>query len=194
MYCARWVCSCRKHALGCQYEVSMTCMNGSRHACGGPFLRTYVNANAASLEFAQGGASALLQAQNSNAAESSSLHAAASAPYTSSEHLRSQGPPVASTSGGPTDVQQMQEVVAANLPVFYFHPKEQYFPCTVEWFLQRCQLALIRRYNLSQYKYACRANAGYMLQQCTFDRSLTVHTGQGRPFQQIMLLTALWRP
>ncbi|KAL0028666.1 hypothetical protein WJX79_009247 [Trebouxia sp. C0005] len=45
----------------------------------------------------------------------------------------------------PTRRQTLHAAVAANLPVFVFHPAERYFPCTVEWFLQRCELQLIRK-------------------------------------------------
>ena len=31
----------------------------------------------------------------------------------------------ASRTAGPATVEQMQDIVAANLPVFYFHPKER---------------------------------------------------------------------
>ncbi|KAL0034634.1 hypothetical protein WJX77_000317 [Trebouxia sp. C0004] len=54
----------------------------------------------------------------------------------------------------PTRLQTLHAAVAANLPVFVFHPAErlesntdrtlQVFP-TVEWFLQRCELQLIRK-------------------------------------------------
>lgn len=45
----------------------------------------------------------------------------------------------------PTRLQTLHAAVAANLPVFVFHSAERYFPCTVEWFLQRCELQLIRK-------------------------------------------------
>lgn len=35
-------------------------------------------------------------------------------------------------------------MVAANTPVFYLHPRERFFPCTVEWFLQHARLAVMR--------------------------------------------------
>jgi hypothetical protein len=40
--------------------------------------------------------------------------------------------------------QELAEVVAANTPVFYLHPRERFFPCTVEWFLQHARLAVMR--------------------------------------------------
>lgn len=42
-------------------------------------------------------------------------------------------------------LQTLHAAVAANLPVFVFHPAERYWPCTVEWFLQHCELRLIRK-------------------------------------------------
>jgi uncharacterized membrane protein YgcG len=53
-----------------------------------------------------------------------------------------------SQSGGdaehPTTVEELAEVVAANTPVFYLHPRERFYPCTVEWFLQHARLAVMR--------------------------------------------------
>ena len=40
--------------------------------------------------------------------------------------------------------------MAANAPVFFLHPRESYFPCTVEWFLQRAQLCVMRSVMLSR--------------------------------------------
>jgi hypothetical protein len=40
--------------------------------------------------------------------------------------------------------QELAEVVAANTPVFYLHPRERFYPCTVEWFLQHARLAVMR--------------------------------------------------
>lgn len=37
-------------------------------------------------------------------------------------------------------VQEVQDIVAANTPVYYLHPEDQFNPCTVEWFLDRSQL------------------------------------------------------
>ncbi|KAK9902691.1 hypothetical protein WJX75_002901 [Coccomyxa subellipsoidea] len=52
----------------------------------------------------------------------------------------------ASTSGRlPQTVQELQDIIASNCPVFYFHPEERYFPCTVQWFLERSELQLIRK-------------------------------------------------
>ena len=36
------------------------------------------------------------------------------------------------------------EAVAANAPVFFLHPRERYFPCSVEWFLERAELCITR--------------------------------------------------
>ena len=40
--------------------------------------------------------------------------------------------------------------MAANAPVFFLHPRESYFPCTVEWFLHRAQLCVMRSVLLSR--------------------------------------------
>ncbi len=40
--------------------------------------------------------------------------------------------------------------MAANAPVFFLHPRESFFPCTVEWFLQRAQLCVMRNVMLSR--------------------------------------------
>ncbi|DBB18049.1 TPA: hypothetical protein ACH3X3_003041 [Trebouxia sp. C0006] len=57
----------------------------------------------------------------------------------------------------PTRLQTLHAAVAANLPVFVFHPAERYFPCTVEWFLQRCELQLIRKgWKRSLLRVLCR--------------------------------------
>ncbi|CAL5225933.1 g8728 [Coccomyxa viridis] len=45
----------------------------------------------------------------------------------------------------PGTVEELEEVIANNCPVFYFHPAEKYFPCTVQWFLERCELQVIRK-------------------------------------------------
>jgi len=42
------------------------------------------------------------------------------------------------------------DAVAANAPVFFLHPRESFFPCTVEWFLQRSQLCVMRSVMLSR--------------------------------------------
>jgi len=39
-------------------------------------------------------------------------------------------------------------VVAANTPVFYLHPRERFFPCTVEWFMQHARLAVMKNFML----------------------------------------------
>lgn len=35
-------------------------------------------------------------------------------------------------------------MVAANAPVFHLHPDEQYFPCSVEFFLEQARLCIMR--------------------------------------------------
>ncbi len=47
-------------------------------------------------------------------------------------------------------MQDVLDAVAANAPVFFLHPRESYFPCTVEWFLQRAQLCIMRSIMLSR--------------------------------------------
>ncbi len=39
-------------------------------------------------------------------------------------------------------------MVAANTPVFYLHPRERFFPCTVEWFMQHARLAVMKNFML----------------------------------------------
>jgi len=41
-------------------------------------------------------------------------------------------------------VEELRDVVAANTPVFHLHPNEQYFPCTVEYFLESARLCIMR--------------------------------------------------
>jgi hypothetical protein len=53
-----------------------------------------------------------------------------------------------SGSSYPTTVEELAEVVAANTPVFYLHPRERFFPCTVEWFLQHARLAVMKNFML----------------------------------------------
>ena len=48
------------------------------------------------------------------------------------------------------DPQDVLDAVAANAPVFFLHPRESFFPCTVEWFLQRAQLCVMRNVMLSR--------------------------------------------
>ncbi|CAL8466419.1 g5955 [Coccomyxa elongata] len=67
-------------------------------------------------------------------------------PDTTPNFRRSSSNEQASTSGRlPQTVQDLQNVIASNCPVFYLHPEERYFPCTVQWFLERCELQLIRK-------------------------------------------------
>ncbi|KAK9857191.1 hypothetical protein WJX84_004091 [Apatococcus fuscideae] len=51
----------------------------------------------------------------------------------------------AEVSAQPHTVEDMEKVIAANLPIFYFHPDERFYPCTVEWFLERCNLSIVRK-------------------------------------------------
>ncbi|KAK9812839.1 hypothetical protein WJX72_004577 [[Myrmecia] bisecta] len=45
----------------------------------------------------------------------------------------------------PTTAEELHQVVAANTPVFLLHPRERHFPCSVEWFLERAELLLVRK-------------------------------------------------
>ena len=54
-------------------------------------------------------------------------------------------PAVAAPAGPlPTTVEELRDVVAANAPVFHLHPDEQYFPCSVEFFLEQARLCIMR--------------------------------------------------
>lgn len=46
------------------------------------------------------------------------------------------------------NMQELAEVVAANTPVFYLHPREKFFPCTVGWFLKHARLSIMKNFML----------------------------------------------
>ncbi|KAK9838553.1 hypothetical protein WJX81_007080 [Elliptochloris bilobata] len=54
-------------------------------------------------------------------------------------------PPLAPAAEWPRTLADMEPIVAANTPLFFFHPSERYFPCMVEWFLARCEVVEVRR-------------------------------------------------
>ena len=39
----------------------------------------------------------------------------------------------------------VQRLVAQHCPVLMLHHRERYFPCSVEWYLQRCELWALPR-------------------------------------------------
>lgn len=48
-------------------------------------------------------------------------------------------------AGEPQTISDVADIVAANVPVFCFHDQERYFPCTVEWFLERSRLVKVAK-------------------------------------------------
>jgi hypothetical protein len=71
-------------------------------------------------------------------------------------------------------------VVAANTPVFYLHPRERFYPCTVEWFLQHARLAVMRNILLRRKVERGEAPPSLCTHLCIFACALGLPCCRGR--------------